>query len=33
MQAGLEVQTLQRWHFGTTYYVIAKPCKTASLPA
>lgn len=25
MQAGLEIETLRRWHFGTTYYIIAKP--------
>ena len=24
-EAGLEVETLQTWHFGTTYYVVCKP--------
>jgi hypothetical protein len=24
-QAGLEIESLSRWHFGTTYLVIAKP--------
>lgn len=25
MQAGLDIQTLERWHFGTTYYIVARP--------
>jgi methyltransferase OMS1 len=24
-QAGLEVETVHRFHFGTTYYIVAKP--------
>jgi len=27
MQAGLEIEYISRWHFGTTYYIIAKPYK------
>ena len=28
-EAGLEVETLHRFHFGTTYYIIAKPKQPA----
>mmetsp|Transcript_14636 Transcript_14636/g.24386 ORF Transcript_14636/g.24386 Transcript_14636/m.24386 type:complete len:112 (-) Transcript_14636:49-384(-) len=24
-EAGLEIESLTTWHFGTTYYVVAKP--------
>jgi len=30
MQAGLEIEYISRWHFGTTYYIIAKPNKPAA---
>lgn len=28
--AGLTIETQQRWHFGTTYVIIAKPCSTTT---
>ena len=27
MEAGLELEDLQRWHFGTTYVITAKPAQ------
>ena len=27
VQAGLEIEYISRWHFGTTYYIIARPTK------
>ena len=24
-QAGLEVESISRWHFGTTYIIVARP--------
>lgn len=29
-QAGLEVETVRRFHFGTTYYIVAKPRATGA---
>lgn len=25
LQAGLEIESLSRWHFGTTYVIVARP--------
>jgi methyltransferase OMS1, mitochondrial len=30
-ESGLEIESLSRWHFGTTYYVVARPAKTQTL--
>lgn len=26
-EAGLKVEKLDHWHFGTTYYIVCRPCK------
>lgn len=32
-QAGLEIESMSRWHFGTTYYLIARPPAAAAAAA
>ncbi len=27
-QAGLEIISMQRWHFGTTYQIVARPTRS-----
>lgn len=31
-QAGLEIETLRRWHFGTTYLIVARPAPAPAQP-
>ena len=31
VQAGLEVEHMSRWHFGTTYVIVARPGRAAAL--